>query len=101
LQPLVENALRHGVSRKADAGLLEVTAQRDGDTLVLTVRDDGPGLGPAGAPATGVGLANTRARLAALYGDRANLEIANAAGGGVVVTIRLPYHESGDDGRPQ
>jgi hypothetical protein len=97
LQPLVENALRHGIARRADAGLLEVAARRESDTLVLTVRDDGPGLGPAGPQATGVGLANTRARLAALYGDRASLEIANAAGG-VLVTIRLPYHEAEGDG---
>ena len=82
-------------------GLLEVTAQRDGDTLVLTVRDDGPGLGPSGSAAMRLGLANTRARLAALYGDRASLEIANAAGGGVVVTIRLPYHEAESDGGAQ
>jgi sensor histidine kinase YesM len=98
LQPLVENALRHGIARRADAGLLEVTAQRDGDALTLTVRDDGPGLGPSGPPATGVGLANTRARLAALYGDRASLEIANGVGGGVLATIRLPYHEAENHG---
>jgi sensor histidine kinase YesM len=97
LQPLVENALRHGIARRADAGLLEVAVRREGDTLVLTVRDDGPGLGPAGQ-AAGVGLANTRARLAALYGDRASLEIGNAEGGGVLVTIRLPYHEAEGDG---
>jgi two-component system, LytTR family, sensor kinase len=101
LQPLVENALRHGIARRADAGLLEITARRDGDRLVLTVRDDGPGLGPAGPLATGVGLTNTRARLAALYGGRASLEIANAAGGGVLVTIRLPYHEAESDGGEQ
>jgi two-component system LytT family sensor kinase len=97
LQPLVENALRHGIAKRADAGLLEVTAKRDADTLVLTVRDDGPGLSSAGAPTTGVGLANTRARLAALYGDRASLEMRNAAEGGVLVTIRLPYHEAEND----
>jgi signal transduction histidine kinase len=96
LQPLVENAIRHGIARRTDAGLLEITAQRDGDILQLTVRDNGPGLGPA-APASGVGLVNTRARLAALYGDRGSLDIANAAGGGAVATIRLPYHEIGDD----
>ncbi|HKE23438.1 MAG TPA: histidine kinase [Bryobacteraceae bacterium] len=101
LQPLVENALRHGIARRADAGLLEIAARRDGDTLVLTVRDDGPGLDPARATAAGVGLANTRARLAALYGDRASLEIANDAGGGVVATIRLPYHEAESDGGAQ
>jgi LytS/YehU family sensor histidine kinase len=100
LQPLVENALRHGISRRMEAGLLIITARRDGDTLVLTVRDNGPGFGPV-AQATGVGLVNTRARLAALYGDRGSLEIANAAGGGAVVTIRLPYHEKADDGGEQ
>lgn len=101
LQPLVENAVRHGIARRTDAGLLEIAARRDGDTLVLTVRDNGPGLGPAAPSASGVGLANTRARLAALYGDRASLEIANAAGGGVVAAIRLPYHEAGNDGGEQ
>jgi len=98
LQPLVENALRHGIARRADAGLVEVAAYRTADTLVLTVRDDGPGLAPSGATAIGVGLANTRARLEALYGERAGLEIANAPGGGAVVTIRLPYHEAEGDG---
>jgi two-component system, LytTR family, sensor kinase len=93
LQPLVENALRHGIARRADAGLLQVMARREGQQLVLTVRDDGPGL-PATPPESGVGLANTRARLAALYGDEASLEVANAEGGGVIVTVRLPYHES-------
>jgi two-component system LytT family sensor kinase len=94
LQPLVENALRHGIARRADAGVLQVRARREGFDLVLTVEDDGPGLAPASAGAGGVGLANTRARLAALYGERASLEIADAAGGGVVATVRLPYHEA-------
>jgi LytS/YehU family sensor histidine kinase len=94
LQPLVENALRHGIARRADAGALSVGAHREDADLVLTVRDDGPGL-TSGAPAPGgVGLANTRARLAALYGERGSLEIANAEGGGVVATVRLPYHEA-------
>ncbi|MBV9081364.1 MAG: sensor histidine kinase, partial [Acidobacteriaceae bacterium] len=95
-----ENAIRHGISRRTDAGLLEITAHREGDTLVLTVRDNGPGFGPP-APARGVGLANTRARLAALYGDRASLEAGNAAGGGALVTIRLPYHGAENDDREQ
>ena len=100
LLPLVENALRHGIARRADAGVLTVSAGREGADLVLTVRDDGPGLTP-GAPGTpgagGVGLANTRARLAALYGERASVDIANAEGGGVVATVRLPYHETETD----
>jgi two-component system LytT family sensor kinase len=98
LQPLVENAVRHGIARRTDAGILEITAQRDGDELVLMVRDNGPGLGSAAPPRGGVGLVNTRARLVAHYGGRAILEIANAAGGGVLVTIRLPYHEAESDG---
>jgi two-component system LytT family sensor kinase len=98
LQPLVENAVRHGIARRTDAGILEITARRDGDELVLMVRDNGPGLGSAAPPAGGVGLVNTRARLVAHYGGRATLEIANAAGGGVLVTIRLPYHEAESDG---
>jgi signal transduction histidine kinase len=98
LQPLVENALRHGIARRADAGMLHVGARREGSQLVLTVRDDGPGLpaalDPRAAEAGGVGLANTRARLAALYGDNATLDVANAEGGGAIATVRLPYHEA-------
>jgi signal transduction histidine kinase len=98
LQPLVENALRHGIARQADAGLVQVSARREGDRLVLTVRDDGPGLPTTPDAGGGVGLANTRARLAALYGDGASLEVVNAAGGGVIATVRLPYHETEGDG---
>jgi LytS/YehU family sensor histidine kinase len=102
LLPLVENALRHGIARRADAGVLAIDARREGADLVLTVRDDGPGLTPVvpgvALGSGGVGLANTRARLAALYGERASLHIANAEGGGVVATVRLPYHEAESDG---
>lgn len=97
LQPLVENALRHGIARRSDSGLLELSARREGDDLVLQVRDDGPGLRTDAAVTTGVGLMNTRSRLAALYGERASLEIADAAGGGVIATVRLPYHEIRED----
>jgi len=93
LQPLVENALRHGIARRADAGSLVVSARRDGNVLVLSVRDDGPGLTAGATESAGVGLANTRARLAALYGDAASLDFSNAPEGGVVATVRLPYHE--------
>ncbi len=98
LQPLVENAVRHGIARLAEAGLVEVSGRREGQQLVLTVRDDGPGLAEAAAGGGGVGLANTRARLAELYGDRATLEIANAGGGGAIATVRLPYHEAESHG---
>ena len=98
LQPLVENALRHGIARRADAGLLEVTALREGAELVLRVRDDGPGFAEDVSAGQGVGLANTRSRLAALYGERGTLEMANATGGGALATVRLPYHNAQDDG---
>jgi signal transduction histidine kinase len=98
LQPLVENALRHGIARRADAGLLQVSARRDGEHLVLTVRDDGPGLPATPHLGSGVGLSNTGARLAALYGAGATLNVANAEGGGVIATVRLPYHETDGDG---
>jgi signal transduction histidine kinase len=70
LQPLVENAVRHGIARRAGAGLLEIRAQREGDNLRLQVRDNGPGLqtGASGEMVKGVGLSNTRARLDQLYG---------------------------------
>jgi len=98
LQPLVENALRHGIARRADAGLITVSGRREGGQLVLTVRDDGPGLPAAFEAGAGVGLSNTRARLAALYGSGATLEVVNAEGGGAIASVRLPYHEVGGNG---
>lgn len=89
LQPVVENALEHGAGRVASGGRVEIASARREDRLVLTVRDNGPGL--RGQESTGVGLANTRARLAQLYGDRASLTLAPRAEGGVVVTIELPF----------
>jgi two-component system, LytTR family, sensor kinase len=93
LQPLVENAIRHGVSRRSTAGVIAIRAQRHGDSLHLQVIDDGPGFGTRGADGgMGLGLANTRARLRQLHGDAAELRIDSGAGGGAVVTLVLPYH---------
>jgi LytS/YehU family sensor histidine kinase len=125
LQPLVENAIRHGVERRAGPTRITLAARREGAMVVLAVRDDGPG--PAGAvdaasadatasdattdvtapdtgatgaigvdaagsdaPRAGVGLANTRARLAALHGARASLALRRE-GGETIVELRLPY----------
>ena len=96
LQPLVENALRHGIAKRSDAGTIEISAQRDGDTLVLRVRDAGPGLASSGEDATGVGLANIRERLRTLYGDAASLSLTYSATEGTVATIRLPAREPAD-----
>jgi LytS/YehU family sensor histidine kinase len=90
LQPLVENAVRHGLEPRSGAGLLTIRARRDGAQLHLEVIDDGVGL-PAEKPLReGIGIANTRARLRELYGDAASLELHNSSG--VKVEIRLPFH---------
>ena len=92
LQPLVENALRHGLARRVTASLLKIEARREGDELVLAVTDDGPGPGGTAEEATtGVGLRNLRERLASLYGARARLELVATPEGGAVTTVRLPY----------
>jgi signal transduction histidine kinase len=97
LQPIVENAVRHGISAVSTAGTLEVSAARDGSRLRLTVRDDGPGLSTATKhPGTGTGLRNTRERLAQLYGDRGLLSIAEAPGGGTIVTVDIPISPNGN-----
>jgi two-component system, LytTR family, sensor kinase len=89
LQPLVENAIRHGLSRHREAGRIAVAARREGGSLVVEVTDDGPGAS-LDELREGVGLGNTRARLQALYGDRHRLELANVPGGGARVTLSVP-----------
>jgi LytS/YehU family sensor histidine kinase len=93
LQPLVENALRHGIAPHAAAGRLEIGARRAGEWLELRVRDNGPGLsnGDGREASSGIGLANARARLERLYGDAGELTIADAAGGGLEAVVRLPF----------
>jgi sensor histidine kinase YesM len=87
LQPIVENALEHGASLATGVGRIEITSERRGDELRLTVQDNGPGLRDA---RTGVGLGNTRARLTQLYGDAASLDLTSDAAG-TTATIVLPY----------
>jgi two-component system LytT family sensor kinase len=91
LQPLVENALKHGVSATDDSGQVTVRAYRSSDDVVLTVRDSGPGPGnPAGEH--GVGLRNTVERLRQLYGARQRFSLRAADGGGTIAEVTLPYH---------
>lgn len=91
LQPLVENALKHGISARAAAGRLELAAVRQGDVLHLEVRDDGPGPSGDWEEGGGIGLANVRARLQQLYGDRHVLRLQAHPGGGACVVVELPY----------
>lgn len=90
LQPLVENAFRHGLALMQTVGRVTVRVVRDDGDLVLTVRDNGRG--PAKEVHEGVGLANTRARLTQLYGARQRLALTAAEGGGALVEVRFPYH---------
>jgi LytS/YehU family sensor histidine kinase len=92
LQPLVENAVRHGVAKRRGPGRVEVSAERRNGTLEIAVRDDGVGLGGGADTGLGIGLANTRARLAELYPKPHTLELRDAPGGGLEVTIEIPYH---------
>lgn len=97
LQPLVENAFRHGLEDVSENGRLEIAASRDGDALVCVVRDNGAGFDAGangGSGAGGIGLANTRERLQQLYGARQSLAIRSPAGGGCEVAIRVPYSKS-------
>jgi LytS/YehU family sensor histidine kinase len=93
LQPLVENAIRHGVSQRAAHGHVEVRAERRGDALRLEVRDNGAGLSNASACRAnkgGVGLSNTRARLQQLYGSAYRFELADDPRGGAIATLEIP-----------
>jgi len=92
LQHLVENALRHGIARRTDAGQVAISARRDGDMLVLTVEDDGAGL-VAAIDRKGHGLENTRERLTTLYGDRASLTVEPKDPHGVIARLKLPFRE--------
>ncbi len=91
LQPLVENALKHGPARRAGAATVTISAARLTGELQLTVTDDGPGVShPEKAVGNGVGLANTAERLHTLYGASGRLTLGNRAEGGLEVTVRLP-----------
>ena len=100
LQPLVENAMKHAVSKTAAPSRIDVVARRNDDSLVLTVRDSGPGDDGSSLahdePSTGIGLRNTRARLEAIYGNEFSLELARRDSAGTDATIRLPYHTASD-----
>ena len=90
LQPLVENAIKHGIGAHRFAGRIVVRARRDADRLVMEVEDDGPGIDPA-AIRDGIGLSNTRERLSAVYGDAHAFEVSSGPAGGGRVKIVIPF----------
>jgi signal transduction histidine kinase len=96
LQPLVENAFEHGVSRVSGAARLDITVLRSTDTrsLVLRVRDNGPGLDGSRRGSDGVGMANTRRRLHEMYGADGSLTLTTPPEGGTLVEVRLPFRTS-------
>jgi LytS/YehU family sensor histidine kinase len=97
LQPLVENALTHGIGGRPGPGTLTVRAWRDGAALHFTIDDDGVGVPPGGPLKEGIGLTNTRARLAALYPESFDLRVERRAEGGTRVRIRFPYQDTRED----
>ena len=92
LQPLVENAARHGIAPRTDPGRIEISARRHNGFLQLTVQDDGPGINGNSSEFLdrGIGLTNTRARLEQLYGESYRFEMRNLSKGGLAVTISIP-----------
>jgi two-component system sensor histidine kinase AlgZ len=92
LQPLVENAIKHGITPRVAAGHLNISVRRQAEMLSLEVVDDGVGSRGTKPMIEGVGLGNARARLASLYGPRHRFEAGPRNEGGFNVTIEIPFH---------
>jgi two-component system LytT family sensor kinase len=89
LQPIIENAIRHGIEPHARKGVVEISAQRHGQQLLVEIRDNGDGLPPGRTFKEGIGLSNSRARLQQLYPNEHRFEFANEKG--LVVTVAIPW----------
>jgi len=94
LQPLVENAIRHGIAPLAEAGKIQISAKRENGFVELSVSDNGEGLNNSAKESNGIGLSNTRERLEKLYGENQKFEIVSAETGGLQVKIQIPYHKN-------
>ena len=99
LQPLVENAIRHGIARSKAASLVEIIARHDDGQLLIEVRDDGPGLPTIPTTAGGgLGIHNTQKRLQQMYGDNQEFRLRTRSEGGASASVRLPYHTGKEQG---
>jgi two-component system, LytTR family, sensor kinase len=94
LQPLVENAVRHGIAKQSDSGRISISAYREDGNLIIRVFNTGPELESEAITVEGIGVSNTRQRLAHLYGERGKLTLFNEDSG-VVCEMRVPYHTNG------
>ena len=92
LQPIVENAMKHGVDESSGEAMIRIGARKDGTQVVLTVTDSGAGPGSRPVSSNGVGVRNTESRLHQLYGENASFTLAPAADGGSVAEVRIPFH---------
>ena len=93
LQPIVENAIKHGIAMRAQGGAIRILASRSNGRLILSVYNDGPGLPENGTVRSGIGLANMRTRLQSLYGEAFELNMHNQVPGGVEVSVSVPFKE--------
>ena len=93
LQLMVENAIKHGIAKRAHGGLVRISAARNNGTLTLSVYNDGPSLPAANPTSSGIGLSNMRTRLQGLYGDAFVLDMRNQQPGGVQVSVSVPFIE--------
>jgi two-component system LytT family sensor kinase len=98
LQPIVENAIRHGIAPRSTPGMIEIKAQRSGEMLRLEIKDNGPGMpvevGSNRVGKRGIGLSNTQSRLRQLYGSASSFELMNDARGGLLVTLEIPFRKA-------
>ena len=94
LQLMVENAIKHGISKRAQGGLVRISAMRTNGTLTLSVYNDGPSLPSTNLAPTGIGLSNMRTRLQGLYGEAFALQMQNQQPSGVEVSVSVPFIEN-------
>ena len=94
MQPLVENAIRHGIAPRVGPGRLDIRARRQNGRLSVEIADDGLGMPPNGCAREGIGISNTRARLRGLYGNEQSLDLERGPEGGVTATVTLPFREA-------